>query len=70
MKADYRLEREVAQLKETLTNGTGREPNFACMGCFWGIKPSGSFVVFIPKCLWGKQSVFAFCKQMMIIIGF
>lgn len=40
-----------------------------------GIKPSGSLVVFIPKCLvggggWGWRSVFAFCKQMMIIIGF
>lgn len=45
-----------------------------------GIKPSGSLVVFIPKCSGGKgrragprglrwRSIFAFCNQ-MIIIGF
>lgn len=34
VKADYKLERKVTKLKETLTNGTGRVPDFACNGCF------------------------------------
>ena len=49
--------------KESLTNATGREPYFTCKGRFGEIKPSGSLVVFIPKCLQGTQSVFAFCKR-------